>query len=427
MTRGELAPQLLRAGLVLFCISLPVSLPLNDMAIALIVLASLLEGNFSARFKGFSRNLLLLPVVFYGLHITGLLYTENFKTASNHLETKAALLLLPLALGTTRLFTPTLIRSFFRVFILSNLGGALVCLGNSFYQYAQTGIVNKLFYYDLTSLFNLHPVYFALYLAISILSILYFSTTANPLFGKRMEVFLILFFLVFIFMLTALVVMLVLPILMGYFVYRNRLGGYSQGVRVTIFSMGIAVMLLLAYSLPYTRNKLVRVTQLSYSLDDPDYKWGSLTIRLAKWECSWALVKEHFLTGVGTGDAQDALMDSYRRKGFAEGLRNNYNTHNQYLETWTMLGIPGLAVLLWMVWPFRMNWLWQSFMILLAASLFTENMLDTQKGVVFIGFFYALLAGPFAKYSKAEVTECLGGLVEDVNAAKSSTLGFQNK
>ncbi len=405
MTRGELAPRMLRAGLILFCISLPVSLPLNNIAITLIVLATLFEGNFSVRFKKFSRSVLILPVVFYGLHIMGLLYSENLIAAFGHLETKASLILFPLTLGTTLLFTPALVRSLFRIFILSNLAGALFCLCYAFNNFIRTGIINKLFYYDLTSLFDLHPVYFALYLAVSVLSILYFSKTTEPLFGKRTEVGLLMFFLVYIFLLTALVVMVVLPILVMYFLYNNRLQTYSQNSRVAIFGSGLIVLVLLAYELPYTRYKLSKISQLSYSMGDADYQWNSLTIRMSKWECSWAVVKEHFLVGVGTGDAQDKLMESYRHKGFTEGLRNNYNTHNQYLETWTMLGIPGLIVLLWMLWPFRMNWLWQSFMILLAASFFTENMLDTQKGVVFISFFYALFAGPFAQYSKSKVNE----------------------
>ena len=213
---------------------------------------------------------------------------------------------------------------------------------------------------------------------------------------------LVVFFLIFIFLLTALVVIVVIPLLILEFFYGRTLTGFSKTSKITIAAGSILLLGLLAFSLPYTRNKIVRLSQLSYSMDDADYKWNSLTIRIAKWECSWEVVKENFLIGVGTGDAQDALMDSYRKKGFVEGLRNGYNTHNQYLETWTMLGLPGLIILCWMVWPFRMNWLWRSFMLLIAASFLTENILDVQKGVVFFSFFYALLAGPFTQYSKTD-------------------------
>ena len=192
-------------------------------------------------------------------------------------------------------------------------------------------------------------------------------------------------------LLSALNVMFILPLLMLFILSKRLLHHRSLFSRALIFASAFGAFILIAYALPYTRTKLHNLGRLEYSMGDQDYKWGSLSIRLAQWECARNVIQNHWALGVGSGDGQDTLMESYREKGFVEGLRNNYNTHNQYLGTWITLGLPGLILLLLMLWPWERDELWTCFLVLIFISFLTENMLDTQKGVVFFSFFYALL------------------------------------
>lgn len=401
MSRADLASRLQRFGLILFCLSLPVSLPANNLAIGLIVVASLVEGNWFERLWRRETRWMIVPAAFFGLHVAGMVNTENISYGLGHLETKAALLLLPLTLGTTNLLTLEDIRVVFRWFLFSLIVVILACVGFATYVYGQTGAVDSYFYYALTGPLDIHPIYLALYLAVGVLAVLYFHHVGTPLFAPHLETALLLIFTIFIYMLTALVVMVVLPLLVAGFYYRFRLTPVPLRTRLILLSFGLTLLVTMAVLFPYTRKKIMGLTQLEYRLDAPDYAWGSLTIRLAKWECSWAVIREHYVLGVGTGDAQDALMESYRLKGFSEGARNNYNTHNQYLESWTMLGLAGLVLLVAAVWPFRGVWLWQSAMTLVAVSMLTENLLDRQKGVVFVAFLMAVLGGPLSRGMKS--------------------------
>lgn len=391
MTRNTIATWLMRAGCILFCVTLPFFNLVNNVGIELIVLAWLVEARFREKFSRLTQSILIFPVAFYLLHIVGLLYTTDFTSAFKDLETKAALLLLPLCLGTTFLIDRNWMRHTLRTFVLINLAVCIFCFGYAFVRYSETGNLGFFYYHTLTEVIDLHAIYFGLYLGFSILVLLYYQLFDSPLFPRTLTIVLVVLYLIVIVFLSALVVMFVLPFLIFYLISGKMLKHWSAPGRIVLFVGVLVAFCLAAYSLPYTRTKLQRLTLLEYSMGDPDYKWGSLTIRLAKWECAMDVLKTRWLFGAGTGDAQNEMMESYRKHGFAEGLRNNYNTHNQYLETWIMLGLPGLVLLAAMLWPFAKNELDTCFLTLIAASMFTENILDTQKGVVFLAFFYALL------------------------------------
>jgi O-antigen ligase len=391
MTREQVAGWMMKAGCVLFCITLPLSIKLNNLSIALILIGWLTEPYLMNRIRDIPKGILFLPVLFYLWHVFGLTYSSDLGVASSQLERKASIFLLPVSLGTTRLLSGTSLRLVLKAFIFSNLAVAVGCFLFAMVQFNETGNVDYFFYHSLTRVIDLHAIYLALYLGFSILIILYFEYYGSPLFDRRNSLLLILVFLGFIILLSALVIMFILPLLIVFILGGRLMGGWSAYRKALVFGSALALVFLVAFSLPYTRTKMLRLSQISYSMGDSDYQWGSLTIRLAKWECALEVLRHHWIVGVGTGDAQEALMESYRQKGFSEGLRNNYNTHNQYLETWIMLGIPGLVLLIVVLWPWQRNILWVCFLILISISFLTENMLDTQKGVVFFSFFYSLL------------------------------------
>lgn len=391
------ATHLLKAGLILFCISLPVSIFLNDVAIALILFASVAEGNFKERSKNFGSTILIAPMAFYLLHVMGLMYTENFTEAFKQLETKAALLLLPLALGTTQILEPNFKQALYRTFVLTNAALSVICLGYAVYQYYAAGTVSYFNYHALTQIIDLHAVYFALYLALSVMLIIQSNLDGHRLLCRKADALLVMLFTLMIILLSALVIIVLLPLVILILVYKKFIKHFSFFRQIAAVSGLILSIVILVYLIPYTRNKFERMSLTNYEMGDLDYQWNSLSIRMAKWESGWQVINNHYLIGVGTGDGQDALMASYKEKGFLEGIRNNYNSHNQYIETWIMLGLPGIGLLLYMVWPFRLSFFWGVWMLLISVSFFTENMLDTQKGVVFFSFFFALWAGPLRK------------------------------
>ncbi len=405
MTRTQIAAGLVTTGCIMFCVTIAVSNPLNNLAIGLIILGWLIEGEFSIKFQKLINTVLILPVAFYLLHIAALAYTSDMIEAFKHLETKAAILLLPMCLGTTRLLTASRTRQILRTFVLSNLMVLAYCFVVAAVLFKQTGNIEKFYYHNLTEILDLHAIYFAMYLGLSILVILFYFYFREPLFGGAISFSIVAFFLISIVLLAALSLIVLLPLLIIYLLEEKLLQRWSKTQRISIAAACLIAFGLLAYTIPYTRQKFEKLSQTTFEMGYQDYQWGSLTIRLAKWKCAADVLEDSWLVGVGTGDEQNALMESYRKNGFSEGLRNNYNTHNQYLETWIMLGIPGLLLLLAMLWPLSANALWTCFLALNGVFMLTENILDTQKGVVFFAFFYALIPTALATKSPSGIIE----------------------
>ena len=121
-------------------------------------------------------------------------------------------------------------------------------------------------------------------------------------------------------------------------------------------------------------------------------------MKLAQWYFTLETGKDTWIFGKGTGDDEDALLGTYRKNNFLEGLYPKFNSHNQYLQTWLGLGLVGLLIFLLNLFAplylaFReKNLLYIIFLILIISFFFTESVLCRQHGVVFYAFFNSLFA-----------------------------------
>jgi O-antigen ligase len=119
--------------------------------------------------------------------------------------------------------------------------------------------------------------------------------------------------------------------------------------------------------------------------------------RLMTWDASVKLLKDNYRFGMGNGDVRDALSEKYFELGYEKPAMLRLNSHNQYLETFLTIGIPGFITLLIMLFapvlfskgPY--DFLIKTFIFIIAVNFLFESMLNTQAGVIFFFFFYSLL------------------------------------
>jgi len=123
--------------------------------------------------------------------------------------------------------------------------------------------------------------------------------------------------------------------------------------------------------------------------------------RQVMWRCGMELVEGHALWGWGCDGYWEELRERYRAHDFAEGYEpERYNTHNMYLETLLMTGAAGLALLLaMMAAPVagafagrRRNLRMVLFTVVYGGFLMFEVMFERQMGLLFICWWYGLLA-----------------------------------
>lgn len=123
----------------------------------------------------------------------------------------------------------------------------------------------------------------------------------------------------------------------------------------------------------------------------------SVTMRLEYWKAGWAIAKDHWPAGVGTGDTRPAFAAQYERMQSRLLPEWRHRAHNEYLTLLISFGVFGLAWALFSWWwpAWRMG-AWRDPLFIAWAALFlgaclTDDTIETQAGATFFALYYALL------------------------------------
>ena len=118
--------------------------------------------------------------------------------------------------------------------------------------------------------------------------------------------------------------------------------------------------------------------------------------RLVIWSVSLDIIKNNFISGVGTGDTKDVLFENYRQNHMEEAVKEKLNVHNQYLETSIQFGIIGFSLLfslfIFTLWKAikKQHIILLLFMVINGIFFFFETALNRQAGIFFFVFFLSL-------------------------------------
>jgi hypothetical protein len=121
---------------------------------------------------------------------------------------------------------------------------------------------------------------------------------------------------------------------------------------------------------------------------------------IQRWEylkTGLAIAAQNPVAGVGTGDLQQAFDAEYEKRDSALGDMFRLRAHNQYLTMYIAFGLAGFLVFLTSVfYPPACKNTWRSiffrgFMTVALISFLSEDTLETQAGVSFFIFFYAMM------------------------------------
>lgn len=179
-----------------------------------------------------------------------------------------------------------------------------------------------------------------------------------------------------------------------FYLFKN--GNRWKGLLILFLVLITGVVSL--YFIPATRQRFMTTqNELNHFLNDKNAEDYSSYLRLAIWQTGVEVIREHPLSGVGTGDAKDELVKKAQQKKYDSIVKKNLNYHNQFMQTWAAIGLPGLFALLFSIIIGisyslkKKQFLAAAFFIIIAISFFTESMLERQAGVIFYSFFSAIL------------------------------------
>lgn len=381
------------------------------ISIAILLLTWFFDGDFKTKSIKLSRNpLALIFIGYFLIHVFGLLYTEDIDQGIKEIEKKIPLLIFPLVLSSSTKINQAYIKTIFISFITSIGIASLICLINGFIQnsrYNQSDNFNWFYisYNDLTSIINIQPNYLAAFtsLVIVYLVIFLFESSEQKMTLRRIGLMILSIYLFgFLMLLSARTVLgaTFLAIIVVVVVYGKQ--KVSKLNSLLVIGVLALVTIISISVLPILRERMFQAIGI-----EQDAKWinqfGDATgvieePRYIKWKSSWNAIKDNWVVGTGTGGAQNALREQYKLINWQEGLLVDYNSHNQYLQTWLTLGLPGILILLASVFiPMKRalkngNIQYSIFLFLILIYFLTESFLERQWGVVFYSFFNSLLA-----------------------------------
>lgn len=389
-----------------FAFCLPLFPKLLPPLIILLFFFWLVAGNLKERLLLFFKNkTAVFFSAFFFLHLIGLFYSNNLKYGFVDIETKLSLLIFPFLFSTIREKIDK--DRILRIFILGCFTASAACFLKAAYLFFSSA-ANNFFYTDF-SLF-LHPSYFAVYLNLAILILLIWNFNLDSFYKKIINYSLIVFFSITIIFLSSKmgIISLIIPFIVSYcclFFVKKK---YLKTI-IHFFVFFIVILISYKYIITETRfATLHNIENFNFqqlnqaeadSLAKPDMVYKiteSNQIRYLVWIEAIKLVRENWLAGVGTGDIKDELLKKYEKDNLWWILEKKYNAHNQFLQTWGALGIPGILFILGgFIIAFyqsikKRKFIYFGFLLLLILNFLVESMLETQAGVIFFAFFNSL-------------------------------------
>jgi hypothetical protein len=144
-----------------------------------------------------------------------------------------------------------------------------------------------------------------------------------------------------------------------------------------------------------------RIYELLWGYDEfrksGDPTGSSVMQRLEFWKASAGLIKENWLTGVGTGDMNIAFSKQYNKMHTKLAPEQRWRSHDQFLSIFVGFGIFGLLWFLLVIFyppailgKFR-DYFFLIFIIISIISMIPEDTIESQAGVTFFAFFYSFL------------------------------------
>jgi len=153
----------------------------------------------------------------------------------------------------------------------------------------------------------------------------------------------------------------------------------------------------------YTQEMSIRgkIYEILYGFDKyretGDPTGSSLIQRLEFWKASWGIMKSHWLTGVGTGDMNEAFQMQYEKMHSKLAKDQRWRSHNQFLSIFVGFGVFGFLWFLFAILysPLVMrkfnDFFFLIFFIIVMLSMIPEDTIESQAGVTFFALFYSLL------------------------------------
>lgn len=369
-------------GLLAFCI---ISLPFPDYSLstkAIIGLVGYWLFFYNSIFEKkelLKKNItpfILLSSLFW-VPLLGSVYSDDLIHVLKELKMKSPFLLLPLVifsvpLKNCRKFT-------LNHYIIGLVAASILALSKAWYfKFNQLG--EYLFYDRFAEFLNRHTTYYALFVVVGLLWLLWLFLHEK---ANRILIFCATLLLVYMLYLLSVRISIVALLFGSLLIILGAPLKLWQKISIFIIIPGL---FLSAYLTPNFQNRFDPSTTDTTEIHDLDY-------RQLHWKSVWETITHNNIwIGNGTNAHRDFLYQKYRDYELTAGYKNEYNAHNQYLETMLDFGIIGLIIfvglLLYLLRVFiqQKDYFALSIFSVFLIFMITESLLQRTNGIVLFAF-----------------------------------------
>ncbi len=412
MTIAKKTEQLLYLWYLLFFVSIICCFrAVSSIAIALILLTGLVNQKANNRkwFTSRKKNIFLFACcLFYIVQLFTLLYATDTNEALKYLQTKSAMVFVPLAICSSCYLNRYTVQRLMKQYIGILAAMLLFCLLAAAYGclFQQAG-ADVFFYHALVRPFHQHAVQVSIYTFAGLLYLLEKAVEGEMPYQRPIHYLLIFYFTGCLLLLSS---KLIISFAAGCFIYYLFL--FLKGKRTSRFIAfaslvtclaGIVLVLSVKNRISDRFNEIISGNIGLFEQRDfnPGVYFNGLQFRLLQWRFVKEILTERHAWFHGVADqAQPLLNQQYVRTHMFTGNAGtasqgylNYNTHNEWLESLLQSGITGLLAFLFICSAMvflcaRTRWRPLTLIVLLLiAYCFNESVLETQYGATLFTFF----------------------------------------
>ncbi len=378
-------------------ITLAFLLPLHPKLIPPAIIALTLGSFFLIDIKEILKNKIVMAFfAFYLLHIVSLIYTANIDSGLFDLQVKLSLIIFPVALFPVAKLSTDQIKKIFFYFIFGCVVALIICLHIAYwnYIYEQWCIKQSLwsdnyginFFISSRFSYFIHPSYFSMYLCLALTILL--TVELNIRYKIIFKICASALLILGIILLASKAGIIVLALLILYFLYSLKNKIYSLLI-LLFFIFSITSLFYFSPEFGFKFKSMFSV----FNSEKSDIKTEeSSESRVNIWSSALEVVTQNPITGYGTGDVSDKLKEVYAKNGYTGLEEKSLNAHNQFLQTLIGLGLPGLILLLYILFRQFKTWLVKreiigiALIVILTFNFLVESVIETQAGVVFFSF-----------------------------------------
>ncbi|OQP47173.1 hypothetical protein A4H97_06605 [Niastella yeongjuensis] len=379
----------------------------SSIAIGLIVVTSFIY-NKTTTGAWFNKSLCNLYMffcsLFFLLQIIPIAYTDNIAQSWRHIEVKSALLFIPLCFFSCRYLNKDRFHALMKPYVFMLVIILTWCLGISFikYHYHQAPVY-IFFYHELLLDLGHHAIQFSILVYAGLIFLLQEITLGRYVVNKAIHFSLLAFLIGALFLLSSkLVICFMLCSLVYYAIIEGRKNVKTRWAITAVAVAGITISSLILFTknpISYRFNDIMHSNMhvMEQKKFEPRFYFNGVAFRLLQWRFVKEITQEHraWVMGVTPAHAQLLLNQKYveanmyaGRPGTPDHGYQDFNTHNEWLESFLQTGIIGLLTffgicfsMIAMAIQQKSRTLWAIVLLVLAYS-FQEAVFETQYGLV---------------------------------------------